>query len=205
MSHKVILTYFNGRGLGEIPRLLLKEAGVEFEDRRVEKLDELKASDVLAFGQVPLYEEVAPHGTFRIVQSQAIARHIARQHHLYGNSPHDSAKIDLIVDGLRDIFVAERTASKGDDAAKAAFKTDALPKWLGHFEKLLHSNGQGQGYFVGDSLSWADIATFHTFWTLSQLYPGSLEAFPLLKAHLARIGSRPRIDAWVKARPQTQF
>lgn len=30
-TSKPILTYFNGRGLGEIPRLIFAEAGVDFE------------------------------------------------------------------------------------------------------------------------------------------------------------------------------
>jgi hypothetical protein len=33
------------------------EAGVDYEDHRVEKIDDLKASGKLAFGQVPFWEE----------------------------------------------------------------------------------------------------------------------------------------------------
>ena len=32
---KIKFTYFNGRGLGEISRLILAQAGVEFEDQRL--------------------------------------------------------------------------------------------------------------------------------------------------------------------------
>lgn len=47
---KAKLTYFNGRGLGEGVRLLLTEAGIEFEDVRLEDITPLKPE--LPFGQV---------------------------------------------------------------------------------------------------------------------------------------------------------
>lgn len=70
-----MLTPSLGRGLAEIPRLLLAEAGVQYTDKRVEKIDDFKAT--LPFGQVPLYEEA---NGVRLVQSQTIARYIARTH-----------------------------------------------------------------------------------------------------------------------------
>lgn len=100
----VSLTYFDGRGLGEIPRLLLHEAGVKFEDRRLKDIAPLKPE--LPFGQVPLYQE----GDFKLAQSQAIARYIARTHNLYGKDAHESALIDSFIDGLNDARTHERNA-----------------------------------------------------------------------------------------------
>jgi hypothetical protein len=37
--------------------ILKVEAGVEYEDKRIENIDELKKSGKLAFGQVPLLED----------------------------------------------------------------------------------------------------------------------------------------------------
>ena len=38
-ENKIKLTYFNFRGRGELARLVLVQAGVEFEDNRIEKSD----------------------------------------------------------------------------------------------------------------------------------------------------------------------
>jgi hypothetical protein len=103
-SMAVSLTYFDGRGLGEIPRLLLHEAGVKFEDRRLKDIAPLKGE--LPFGQVPLYQE----GDFKLVQSQTIARYIARTHNLYGKDAKESAQIDLVVDGVGDLRTQDRNA-----------------------------------------------------------------------------------------------
>jgi len=62
MASKPKLTYGNGRGLAELPRLALVEAGIEFEDVRWNDDDwdteiaKLKATGVLPFGQVPFFE-----------------------------------------------------------------------------------------------------------------------------------------------------
>ena len=36
-DHQIKLTYFNGKGLGEVSRMMLAIAGVEFEDKRAGK------------------------------------------------------------------------------------------------------------------------------------------------------------------------
>src|SRR4051794_34472014 len=66
------LTYFNGRGLAEATRLLFHDAGVEFDDVRLEDITALKGD--LIYGQVPLLE----WGNVRLVQSVTIARFVAR-------------------------------------------------------------------------------------------------------------------------------
>lgn len=103
-SMAVSLTYFDGRGLGEIPRLLLHEAGVKFEDRRLKDIAALKPE--LPYGQVPLYQE----GDFKLVQSQAIARYIARNHNLYGKDAKEAAQIDSVVDAVGDLRTQDRNA-----------------------------------------------------------------------------------------------
>lgn len=131
----VSLTYFDGRGLGEIPRLLLHEAGVKFEDRRLKDIAALKPE--LPFGQVPLYQE----GDFKLVQSQAIARYIARTHNLYGKDAHEAAQIDSVIDGVNDLRTHERNA-----------KDVSEMNLLMLFHILSHHLGCCQGYFCqGDN------------------------------------------------------
>jgi glutathione S-transferase len=66
------LTYFAGRGVAETTRLILHDAGIEFDDVRVSDITPIKG--VLLYGQVPLLE----WGNIRLVQSMTIARFVAR-------------------------------------------------------------------------------------------------------------------------------
>jgi len=208
---KPVLTYFNGRGLGEVPRLLLREAGVDFEDRRVEGKDveALRAAGKLPFGQVPLYQE----GDFSLAQSGAIGRYIARKHGLAGKDAHEHALVDSLVDAVFSDMGGQsfRQWRYGEEAKKAEFKqkfgTESLPKYLPYLEKQLVSRNGGNAFFLGDKISWADIAFFHFFDSFNLLgeFPTALDAFPHLKALLGRVAARPNIAKHLKERPQTAF
>jgi len=63
------------------------------------KLKELKESGVLAFNQVPYYEE----GDLTIVQSHAINRHLARIKGLYGKNEKEASQIDQLYEGSNDV------------------------------------------------------------------------------------------------------
>jgi len=199
MAHKPTLTYFNIRGLGEIPRLLLAEAGVDFVDNRVEKIDDLKASGKLLYGQVPLYEEDG----FTLSQSGAIARYIARSHNLYGATPKDGAVIDQVLEGLNDVRAQVRGVDqvKDDEAkhneAKNKFVNETFPKFLTAFEKQL----QGE-YFLGHQVSLADISLYYYLDYINGTYPGVFDKHPKLVEHSHRVTSRPNIAKWLAHRPQ---
>jgi len=205
MSHQALskprLTYFAGRGLAEIPRLVLAQAGVDYEDVRISDISSIK--DQQTFGQVPSYEE--PTG-FRLNQSGAISRYIAASHGLYGSNVKESALIDQILDGLGDVrgkLNQQYALPEGDarDAFKKKWAAETLPLWVGYFERLLKKNNGGAGFFVGDKLSLADIAVYHYFWTQQQENAAALKEAPLLTAFVERIASQPKIAAWLKVRP----
>jgi hypothetical protein len=84
---KPTLTYFNLFARGEVPRLLLEDAGVDYDFVPVTNWPETKAqltaAGKLAFGQVPLYEEPG----LTLVQSNAIAHYLARKHGYNGTNP----------------------------------------------------------------------------------------------------------------------
>lgn len=46
---------------------------------------------------------------FSISQSNAIARHIAREHNLYGKDGREAARADMIADGALDLHRESRT------------------------------------------------------------------------------------------------
>jgi len=206
---KPVLTYFNGRGLAEFSRLLLAEAGVAYEDKRIERKDfeVLKATGCFPFGQVPIYQQ----GTFILPQSLAIARYIAHEHDLYGSSSEEAAVADSVVDAVfGDLGTAWRTVNyeKNEEKkaeAKVKFENEILPRWTSLFDSFIKSNQWKSGWVVGNKISFADIALFHIFDTLLKTYPTCLNNTPELKALVERVAQRPAIAKWVRERPQTDF
>jgi len=75
----------------------------------------------------------------------------------------------MIVDGASDFGAAAFQASRGSEEDKKKFGTEALPKWLGYFEKLLG----GKHTFFGE-ITWADIVVFSRLYeiVLSTAAPG---------------------------------
>jgi glutathione S-transferase len=189
------LTYFNGRGLAEVARLIFVDSGVEYEDRRLEDIKDLKESGALVYGQVPLLETAE----VKLVQSNTINRYLARVHGLNGDTAVDAAKIDQLVDGVGDLrsgWYRQKTEEE-----KETYKKDRVPFFLKSFEKQL---GSGP-FLLGQKLSWGDLVLFVTTENISTLFGAKLEDYPVLKAHFERVAARPNIAAWLKKRPVTSF
>ncbi len=79
---------------------------------------------------------------------------------------------------------------------------EILPRWLGFLENLLEENGN-TGFFVGDSLTVADLAAWRLCgWIRGGIIDGipqtQLDAHPRLLEHHLRIGEIPKIDEWMK-------
>jgi len=152
----------------------------------------------LAFGQVPLLQD----GDFKLVQSNAILRHLARRigGDLYGKNAHDHAHVDMILDGAEDLRARYLRLIYGDgcsDPAKATYLADYLPGSLAHFEKILAGVHGGKGYLVGDFFTVADASFFEVLDTQVNLSSTALDATPNLKAYHARVSARPNIAAYL--------
>lgn len=154
------LTYFSSRGRAELIRLLLADAGVAHDEIAVGAWSstdlpaafvELRATGKLAYGALPLWEE--PDG-FRLAQSDAILRHLARTHDRYGANAREAARCDEIIAGIED--------ARGELRKHAVTPAPArVTRWLGYLEQRLASNDGGHGFVVGAAPSVADIALWH--------------------------------------------
>jgi len=200
---KPTLTYFAVRGLAEQIRVLLKDAKVEYtavdyplavNGVQCAEFQALKQSGKLDYGSIPLWEEDG----LQLVQSIAIARHLAKKYGYSGENEHEAAKIDSVIEGVRDTIQAIRKVATVPAEQKAQVWKDTvtveLPKWLGFLEAILKKNGSG--YFVGKKVSLADIYVF----TLTEEAHNAklgLEHFPLLAAHLALMQARPNLAAYI--------
>jgi len=213
MSTDYKLTYFNARGRGEIIRLVLVTAGVPFEDKRIEHSDwPAKKSSIekdLVFGQIPLLE----FGDVKLCQSLAIARFLARKYNLAGKTDLDQARADMIVDCIEDAvkiiipfaFIEQDPAKK--EALKKKYVEELLPAFLDKLQAILVSNNGGNGYFVGDSLTWADLYLVQGYAWLELMagLQSPLSKHPKLSALHQRILSQPNIAAYMAKIPKTPF
>jgi len=195
------LVYYPVRGRAEVARLIFEETGTPFRNTATGDEDlkgNLKPSGDLAFGQVPLLK----HGSFKLVQSNAISRYLGRHFNLYGKNSRERAQIDVVIDGVEDFRVKLNKlvyVDKYSDEARPKYVNEVLKLWLGYFETLLLKNSGGHGFFVGDNLSIGDFAVYEILDVHNFHFPDSLSSFPLLKQFHARIESRPNIAAYLKS------
>ncbi len=207
---KPTLVYFPSRGRAEVIRLLLAEAGVEYQEHPVGKgtpprdgrptdLAALQASGELPFGAVPVWEEP---GGFRLAQSLAIANHLARRHGLQGATPLEATWCDQWLGAIEDVRGEVRKLAtcpaEQRPAVRAELAASTLPRWLGHLDRLLRSNEGGAGFAVGRALTVADLALWYLLELLRDNGFGEpLDRFPALVAFAGRIAARPRLAAYL--------
>jgi glutathione S-transferase len=207
---KPTLIYFEVRGRGEVIRLLLAEAGVDWHEHPITQggapqggrptdFAEIKASGLLPFDAAPVWEE--PDG-FRLAQSRAIECHIARTHGLYGATAREAAQCDQALGAGDDIRVELRklvTAAPDERAPlREKLVTSFLPRWMGYLDRLLAANRGGDGYFVGAGVSVADLALYYVLEILRDNGLGApVERSPRLLAFFERVAARPRLRAYL--------
>ncbi|XP_055883168.1 probable glutathione S-transferase 6 [Biomphalaria glabrata] len=198
------LIYFNGRGRAELSRLILAVAGQKYEDVRIVGENWPAEKSKTPFGQLPVLE--VDGQTFG--QSLAIATYLAREFNLYGKTNLDGLKIDQVVQLCVDF---QNSASKvffeKDENKKAEglknLREVEVPKYLGFFEKLLKENGSG--YFVGSSLTLAELYVYDLLFNFQQRSIVKLDDFHLLNTLYKKVDNQDKIKAYVSKRPFTEF
>merc|ERR1712137_865478 len=167
----------------ELCRIMFAAAGQPFEDQRFPiefgtpgdfktiirtEFDAAKAAGELdaSCGKVPV---LTVNGTFKIGQSKAIERFLARELGLAGSSSVEAAVIDALTENIRDIKDAYNAAKRAEDtdAQIAKFFAETLPEWCQKTEKSLPESAGP--WLVGDRISHAS--------RLVQFCRGYLEAF----------------------------
>ena len=155
-QRRAILSYWDGRGLGDPVRFLLEFCLIPFDEDTVrsrEGFEALKASGKLAFDQVPLLEIDG----LQLVQTQAILRYVAGSKGLRGYTPADQGVADMVVNGILDARMPLITARFGADpqAALSKFESVTLPRLVRNVERILLAHDGG--YICRGGLSYADV------------------------------------------------
>jgi glutathione S-transferase len=200
--HSYELLYFPARGRAEQIRLLFAFKGVPFTDATA---DWPAQKDGTPFGQLPVLIERGDDGELVLPESGAILRHLARRFDMYGSTLHEHALCDALAD-----FVADARSRYVPVAFTALFKTTpeaieayykALPRTLGLLERaLLRSKNPAAGWFIGDAVTFADVAAFDHLDAVEQLKPGILDGLPGLDAFMKRFRALPTVAPFLANR-----
>ncbi|XP_077999275.1 hematopoietic prostaglandin D synthase-like isoform X2 [Glandiceps talaboti] len=174
---KYQLRYLNVRGRAETTRMILAAAGVEYDDIRFEDDEWLKEKE-----------------TGRLA----------------GKDNLENAQIDMITDVFEDLLqgLIKIYYEKDEEKKKvmeSEYHTNKVPVLLGGLEKLLKDNNGGDGYFVGDGITWADLAFLAQIDYNLKWKATVLDDYPKLEALRQRVMALPKIAAWLEKRPKTEF
>eukprot|EP01133_Synstelium_polycarpum_P008397 gene8397-9878_t len=184
----------------EIARLIFAYTGVKYNDVRVERPmpDDLKAK--APYAMLPYYED----DDLQTGQSVAISRYLAVKYKLAGTTPKDCALADAYIDAVWDLIMPYYQGRSSDPEKLKIFEKENIPRFLTRWESDLV--GRGGKYFVGQSLTWADLGIYWALVYLAKIgYPDALSQYPALSNFAESIGSIPSIKAHVDSRPVTQF
>lgn len=196
------LYYFNIRGRGEQIRLLLNALELPFDNILVNREQFLalkeQGPDTLYFGSLPMLED----GDYRICQGPVILSYLAEKH---GAAPAElqlKSKADAIAWGAEDLrtqyfkLFGDESKEKQSTFVAGEWQT----RWLPSLNGLLELNGN-TGYFVGDSLTHADVATWDVLNAFDEYIPDSnMEGYAAVQKFYESIRQRPPVANYLASR-----
>eukprot|EP00635_Sarcinochrysidales_sp_CCMP3193_P008070 CAMPEP_0118889308 /NCGR_PEP_ID=MMETSP1166-20130328/293_1 /TAXON_ID=1104430 /ORGANISM="Chrysoreinhardia sp, Strain CCMP3193" /LENGTH=214 /DNA_ID=CAMNT_0006827895 /DNA_START=64 /DNA_END=708 /DNA_ORIENTATION=- len=211
------LTYFDIRGLAERARYLFVLAGAEYSDKRLSltfgvpgdfstisrpEFDAAKAAGELDvnMGKVPILEVDG----FKIPQSKAIERYVAKKYGLMGSTDLEAALIDGIQEHQRDI----------NDAYRKAKTDEKLEEYLGttlgeSLAKVAKAVGDNAGPFLmGEKPSYADVCFYVMLCENiddKEKAKAAYESVPKFKAAIEAFAALDSIKAYQAQRKVTPF
>ena len=197
---KPTLFYWPARGRAEQIRLVLAEAGVEWEQPSFTITDATARDEYFADcrckgGNLTTNVPMLYIDGRYLTQSTAVLKYAARKFGLY---PADAAlayDVDNLIAAADDLRSAnyKPMPMMGGGAKEKETYLAALPKHLDNFARLL---GERE-WFAPSGFSVADLTIYDTLDVAERQVPGTLAKYPTLKAFHARVEARPNVAAWL--------
>ncbi|KAJ3213290.1 hypothetical protein HDU67_003083 [Dinochytrium kinnereticum] len=194
------LYYFPLRGVAELTRFLLEKSGCAWTEEKpdwpTEKMNQ-------PFGQLPvLIEYVDGKEVFRLAQSRAIERYLAKKFGLSGSTAHEQAVLESIFESWMDFVGAFRTAMMAaEDAKQQAFDElfeKKFPDMLKFHEAFLQKNGNN-GHYLGTETSYVDMVAFLYMERVSEMDKPKFDVARAAFPAVSKLFDTVSADAVVKA------
>ncbi|MDX2087964.1 MAG: glutathione S-transferase [Kofleriaceae bacterium] len=218
------LYYWPGiQGRGEIPRLILEDAGVKYSDVAREPGGMKRMNSVLA-GDEPALLPFAPPflhaGRLWLAQSAQVASFLGEHLELAprGEQARLAARTIMLtiadfVDETHDTHhpvAAEKYYAEQRSAAAqraASFREARMPKFLRYLERNIERSGKG--VLVGNAITYVDLAAFQIVEGLRYAFPRAFgrranQARKLLALH-DRVADRPRLVTYLASDRREPF
>lgn len=207
---KYKLTYFDLRGRAEPTRLLFIVAGVQFEDERIGQEQWKAIKHKVPGNSLPF---LSVDGVV-VSQSMTINRHLARIFGLDGESLSQKLKVDEIVEylvAMKNKMVElpmmsddPRTQARAEEILKS-FK-DLMTKACTFIEAQIQRNmKEGNGFAVGNRLTFADIMIFEAFENILATNINALDKCVGIVKCRSKVANMPRIKDYLSKRKYTSF
>ncbi|CAH1787919.1 unnamed protein product [Owenia fusiformis] len=210
------LIYFDGKGRGELIRLIFISQNINYDDSRVKMEDWAALKPKTPTGQLPFLEVRIPQedggeNVTLLPESIPIARFVANEAGIAGKTNLEKAQADIIVDTLTEFLhaVFEVIYPEINPTALAAVIAKEGTKALGNVQKLFVSNNPGGEFLVGTEMTWADICFFNVIDTLSSFGEDAekiLNSYsPKLMSIYKCVAENPNIKKWLETRPKNPW
>ena len=210
------------QGRGEIPRLILEDAGADYSDVGRQAGGMKRLMHVLEGGEPALLPFAPPFlraGELWLAQSAQICSFLGERLGLApaGEQARLSARTIMLtiadlVDEAHDTHHPVAVDKYYDDQKEAAalraksFRSARLPKFLRYLEHNLERN---DGVFVGHDITYVDLAAFQIVEGLRYAFPRRMQAFereiPGLVDLRNRVAARPNIKAYLSSDRRIPF
>lgn len=214
-------------GRGELVRLVLEDAGVEYDD--VARRPEAEGGGIAPliarlYGRGGAMPGFAPpyliDGDLELAQTPAICAYLGARHGLAPDGEGARARalqLELTIgdafDEAHDIHHPISTSLYFEDQepeairAAEAFRDERLPLWLGFFERVLAASDGP--YVFGERASYVDLGLFQLVEGLRYALPNAtaaaIEATPTVAALVERVRARERLSAYLRSDRRLPF
>jgi glutathione S-transferase len=197
-----VLTYFPIRGRAEHIRLLLEDCKIPYRQNLIanENWKQLKArgpeTGEIPFAQLPVLHE--PGTSLYLAQSGAIARHLARRHHKYGQNELEASLADMLYDTASDIRQVYRDFIFDENwqAKRESFVSNASNRFS-LLEKFVSS--RNTPYLVGQDTTFADYHLLEVIHIIQRVQSDIIRPYSWLQSFCQKMESRPNIAEYLKS------
>ena len=200
------LIYFNSRGRAELSRFIFVQAGVEYEDKRLDGEEWKVMKPNTPTGALPILEVDGKP----LTGSGPIARFLAERFDLAGSNDFENAELAGIGDILDDFFQKLAPAFFEKDETKKAelvkgLLEEHIPKYWGILEGKIKKNNSDAGWIYGNKPTYADFAIFNSIDYTMALEKDLLTKYPGVAKLKEAVEALPNIAKWLKERPKTEY